>query len=110
MRLCCCISKIRHVGDSGNNFLIKFPRQSFLDNFKMQHPQKPTSKSKSEGCGCFWFENETGVIQLQFFETVSQIFKIIIVNGEYTCKIGRASCRERVELNEVAIAVEKKKR
>ena len=52
----------------------------------MQHAQKAATETKAQGGGGLGFKDQGSVVQLEFFQAIPQIFKVIIIQRENTGK------------------------
>ena len=69
---------INNVGRSSNQRQIIFALQTLLDNIHMQQSQKAAAEAKAQGRGCFRLEHQGSIVQLQLFQSITQIIVIVI--------------------------------
>src|SRR5690606_42069353 len=79
----CVIGNVRNCCYNGH---VKFPLESFLNDFQMKHSQESASETKSKSCRTLGSENKGGIIKLKFFHRRSQILIFFGINGINTGK------------------------
>ena len=77
---------IRHVRHSGDYIHIKLATQAFLHDFHVQQSQEAATESKSERHRRLGLECERSIVELQFLERGSQVFKVFGIDGINTGK------------------------
>src|SRR5690606_9420885 len=76
-------SEVRHVWNCRDHLLVKFTRQSLLNDFKVEHAQESAPEAKAQCGGCLRFKNQRGIVELKFFKTIPQVLIILILNRVY---------------------------
>ena len=69
----CLVYLIDNAGRCGDKIQIVLPFQSFLDNLQMQQSKESAAETKSKRRGSFRFIKQRRIVQLEFFQRVSQI-------------------------------------
>ena len=67
------INLINNAGGSRYQIQIIFPFQTFLHNFQMQQAQKAAAETKAKRNRGFRLKEQRGVIQLEFFQRITQV-------------------------------------
>ena len=71
------MSEVGHVGNGGDHGHVKFPLQTFLNNFHVKHAEEAAAEAETKCYRAFWLPGQGGIIELQFFHAVTQLFKVV---------------------------------
>ena len=67
------VNVVDNGGEGGHQIQVKFPLQTLLNDFHVEHSQKAAAEPKAQSRGGLRLKAQGGVVQLQFFQRVPQV-------------------------------------